>query len=96
MSETKEGLLTEGTPTIEKGVHSNGVIVMMTLHVKSGKPTIDLNPLVFKGAKNPTYEQLAKRAKEDTGCENAEIATAVAVRMSFEEIKENCKSYKEA
>lgn len=85
-----EGMLTEGKPTIVEGTHSNGIVAMMTLHVKGGKPQVNLTAVPFKGTENPTFEQLSARAKEDTGCENAVVVTAAAVRMSFTEVLENC------
>lgn len=89
-SRKDEGLITEGKPTIVEGTHSNGIVAMMSLHVKGGKPQVNLTAVPFKGSENPTFEQLQERVKQDTGCDNAVLVTAAAVRMSFTEVLENC------
>lgn len=89
-SRKDEGLLTEGKPNVIEGEHSNGIVALMSLHVKGGKPQINLTAIPFKGAENPTFDQLQQRVIEDTGCENAVLVTAAAVRMKFTEIMENC------
>lgn len=89
-SRIEEGKKTEGKPTIVSGTHSNGAVISVPVYVKGGKPTIDLDVIVFKGAENPTHAQILERAKENSGCANVQIATAVAVRLSFTEVLENC------